>query len=127
MDGFERPKGIPTLGPVTFVMLRRALRRGWRDLLRAPGYAVTFAGVYVVLGWFMGWVTWVTGQSYWLIFAAVGFPLIGPFAAVGFYAVSHRLQQGQPLDRRAIFGVIAHQGRRQLPSMCVVIIVMFLF
>ena len=123
----EKPLGVPQMGAVDISMLGQALRRGWADMRRAPGYAFVFAGVYVVIGWFMAYVTWVTGQTYWLIFAAVSFPLIGPFAAVGFYEVSHRLQMGLPLEPREVFGVIFHQGKRQLPSICAVIIILFLF
>lgn len=123
----EKPLGVPEMGAVEMPMLGAALRRGWRDMKRAPGYALIFSGAYVCIGWLMAWITWWTGQSYWLIFAAVGFPLIGPFAAVGFYEVSHRLEQGLSLEPLEIFGVVVHQGRRQLPSLCAVIIVMFLF
>lgn len=123
----EPQLGVPPMGEVTFDMLGEALRRGWSDFKRAPFFGFVFAAFYIVLGWIMAGVTWATGQSYWLIFAAVGYPLIGPFAAVGLYETSRRIEQGRPLDMYRIFGVIRGQGKRQLPSISAIIIFMFLF
>ena len=117
--------GVPQFADVTRNEINEALRRGWRDLVSAPIYALAFGGAYVLGGWFLVWLTVLTGQSYWLVFAAVGFPLIGPFAATGHYEISRRLQRGEALAPMQVFGVMLDQGRRQLPWLSAVMIVIF--
>ncbi|MBO6896796.1 MAG: DUF2189 domain-containing protein [Shimia sp.] len=123
----EREHGAPPLGDVTVGMLGQSLRLGMRDFIRKPMYGIGFGLFYVIGGWLMTWLTVASGQSYWLTFAAIGFPLLGPFAAVGLYEVSLRLERGWEINWPLIAGVVWRQSKRQLPSICAVIIIVFLF
>jgi uncharacterized membrane protein len=87
-----------------------------------------FANVYVIGGWLIYLFLGVTDQIWWAIPITLGFPLLGPFLAVGLYEVSRRLEAGQTDWRRNdVLGVIWRQRSRQLPLMSWVIIIYFLF
>ncbi|MFN3294310.1 MAG: DUF2189 domain-containing protein [Gemmobacter sp.] len=107
--------------------LSAALAAGWRDLTRAPLFGLFFAGVYVLGGWMLVWALTASGQVWWTIPITLGFPLLGPFIATGFYEISRRLARDEPLDWPGVLGVILRQKDRQVPSIAAVIVVFFLF
>lgn len=122
------PSRVPELRDMAMGDIGHALRAGLRDFRRKPMMGLFFAHVYVVGGWLLYVFFFVTDQVWWAIPITLGFPLLGPFLAVGLYEVSRRLEAGQTDWRRNdIFGVIWRQRLRQLPSMAWVIIVYFLF
>lgn len=128
MDATHRgPDPLPDIRPVELSDIPDVLRLGLRDFLRAPLFGLFFSAVYVAGGLLLWRVYGVAGQQWWLAPVAVGFPLLGPFAAVGLYEVSRRIEQGQPLHWPSILGVVFAQKDRQIPALAAVIIVIFLF
>lgn len=107
--------------------IRAALALGWADLRRAPAFGLFFAAVYVAGGWLLWWALTTAGQMWWSIPVTLGFPLLGPFVAVGLYEVSRRLETGEALDWPGVLGVILRQKDRQIPSIAAVVVVFFLF
>lgn len=117
----------PDIAEISISTLKTAMGRGFADFRKAPMFGLFFAATYMIAGWIMTWITMATGQSYWLVLAVFGFPLVGPFAAIGLYEVSHRIEAGLPLEWREVLGVIWRQKDRQIPSVCAIVIFIFLF
>lgn len=121
------PDDIPDPVPVDMTDLMASLHAGWRDFRRAPVFGLAFAAFYVAGGLVLAAVAFAAGQEWWLMPFIAGFPLIAPFAAVGLYEVSRRIEAGQTLDWHQITGVVFAQKDRQLPSMAMVILLLFMF
>ncbi|WP_313135718.1 DUF2189 domain-containing protein [Paracoccus jeotgali] len=121
------PDEIPEPEVIAMGAIADSLRAGWRDFMRAPGYGLFFSAFYVAGGLVLTAVSAASGQEWWLMPFIVGFPLIAPFAAVGLYEVSRRIETGLPLIWREVLGTVFAQKDRQLPSMAMVILLMFMF
>lgn len=121
------PPAVPEVNEVDASDFRASLALGWQDVRRAPLLGFAFAAVYVLGGWLVLWAMTTKGQVWWTLPASAGFPILGPFIACGFYEISRRLEAGEPLVAREIFGVIFRQKDRQIPAMAAVIVVYFLF
>ena len=116
---------VPEIGRVTLHELWSSLRAGLHDFRRAPLYGLFFSAVYVIVGGLL--IVLGAGTFVWTLALSLGFPLIAPFAAVGLYEVSRRLEADRPLVFSEVLGVVAAERRRQLPWMGAIILMIFLF
>ncbi len=124
----DTPSPVPDVRKMSVGDLKDALTAGFRDFRAKPGFGLFFAVVYVLGGWALYMLFFVTEQLWLSLPITVGFPLIAPFLAVGLYEISRRIEAGQTSwSRGDILGVIWRQRLRQLPLMSWVIIVYFLF
>lgn len=103
-----------------------ALARGWADFMAAPLWGLFFGAVFAAGGLLLWSLLAVWDRPWWILPLGMGFPLLGPFAAVGLYEISRRREAGESLEAGAILGAVFRQKDRQLPSMVAVILGFFL-
>jgi len=99
-----------------------ALAAGLADFRRAPIYGLCIGAVFAAGGIFVILSAAALNMSYLSYPAAAGFVLIGPFAAVGLYEVSRRLQSGDELSWSKIFGTMWAQKSREISWMAFVVL-----
>lgn len=123
----EGPSRLPGVGHVSMADIRAALAAGWRDFRRAPQCGIFISAIFVLAGMFIFWELASGGEGWWVFVVALGFPLVAPFAAVGFYEISRRLEHGEKVNFAEVFQRILHERNRQIPSMAVFMILVFMF
>lgn len=119
-----RPPAV-RINTVSFAAVRSALTAGWRDFLRAPLIGLFFGGIYAAGGIAIYLLLKVYHEPWWIIPIAVGFPLVGPFVAVGLYETSRRIAAGLPLQFGEILTVVLAQRKRQVAWMAFVVLFIF--
>ncbi|WP_295314016.1 DUF2189 domain-containing protein [Roseobacter sp.] len=120
-DNYTPPQQpIPTVNKVTMSDIAASLKDGFSDFLARPLMSGFFGLFYAVFGLLSVWCL-IRLDAIWMIIpAALGFPLVAPFAAAGLYEMSRRLQKGQSFGWSEIFTVMASQRKREMGWMAFV-------
>ncbi|MEO0411986.1 MAG: DUF2189 domain-containing protein [Pseudomonadota bacterium] len=119
------PAPLPSIRHMTKEDILGALKAGVKDFMRAPLYGLFFGGFFAIGGFFLLYMLASYKQPWWIMPMAFGFPIIGPFAAVGLYEVSRRLRGNETLSWGGVLSAAVNERKRQLPTMA--FIVMFVF
>jgi uncharacterized membrane protein len=121
----DNPVGAPHIRELSLDDVRASLKDGWSDFRAHPGYGLFFGAIYMIGGLLILAFLTRIGSPWMIIPLAIGFPLLGPFVAVGLYEVSRRRAAGEPVTRKGVMAEVFHQRERQLGWMAFV--VMFIF
>jgi uncharacterized membrane protein len=116
---------MPKVNALTVADLRACLAQGISDFARAPLFGLFFGAVFTIIGMVivLALTSW---HMPWMIYPfAIGFPLVGPFAAAGLYEVSRRMENGSPLDWSQVLSAVWAQRRRELSWMAFVMLFVF--
>lgn len=112
--------GRQPLNPVSVNDLVDIIAAGARDFFNAPLYGLVFGALFAAAGWVLIALLMVLGLPYLAYPLAMGFALVAPFAAAGFYAVSDHLEQGKPLSWGGVLGGVKNAVGRDLRWMALV-------
>jgi uncharacterized membrane protein len=107
--------------------LMHCLKAGLADFAAAPAYGLFFGLFYALGGAATMLLAWSFGQYVLILPLIMGFALIGPFAAVGLYEVSRRLEARLPLSFPIVLSTIRHQSTRQIMMLGFTLMVLLLF
>lgn len=111
----------PDVREITLDDLNDAIGAGIADFRAAPGYGLMFSAMYALGGWILVALVWWLDAPYLAYPLAMGFALIGPFAAVGYYAISELLERGETVSWPGVFGGVKRAGRGDLKWMALAV------
>lgn len=104
----------PKVNKLTADDITASLKAGFSDFLARPFMSGFFGLFYALIGLFVVWCFVWLGNIWMIIPAAVGFPLVAPFAAAGLYEMSRQLQKGKSFGWSEILAVMAKQRKREM-------------
>ncbi len=110
---------LPASAPLVWV------RRGWRDLWRAPRQSLTQGAIITGLSWIVAGLALRAG-GYWAVLVLLsGFVFVAPALALGVYSISRQLERGERPSLRRCF-VEQRRGFGTAMVFALVLLVVFL-
>ncbi len=122
----EHASILPEINDISIVDLRECLKKGWNDYKTAPMVGFVFSAFYVLGGYIIISVLFFSGEIWWVMPLTVGFPLLAPFAGVGFYATSCLIEHKEAVTWRRVLTCAILERKRQIPWVGAIIVVWFL-
>ena len=119
------PRAMPTVNMLTASDITASLKAGYSDFLARPVMSGFFGLFYAAFGILFVWCLIWLGKIWMIIPAAVGFPLVAPFAAAGLYEMSRRMKTGNSFGWSDILTVMARQRKREMGWMAFVTLFIF--
>ncbi|MBK9327239.1 MAG: DUF2189 domain-containing protein [Hydrogenophilales bacterium] len=83
---------IPAIRQVEVARSLAWLRLGWGDFRRSWPVSLSYGVLFSALGWSL--MAWARDSAHLTMTLISGFALVAPFLAIGFYAISSRLEHG---------------------------------
>jgi uncharacterized membrane protein len=123
--GTETAHARPAVRRIGLADIRDALARGLDDFWAMPTHAVFLCLIYPVVGVALARLALGYDILSLLFPLAAGFALIGPFAAIGFYELSRRREQGLDISWEHIFDVVRSPSRGAIAALGFLLLTIF--
>jgi uncharacterized membrane protein len=99
------------------------LKLGWQDIKRAPVPSLSYGAMLVAFSYLLTYLALTFGNLVVLLSLLSGFIFTGPLIALGFYDISHQLQQGRaPTLGHAVRTGMRHVGNEMLFATFLIVI-----
>lgn len=121
----EKAPRMPAVRAVTAKDITDSLKLAWADIKSCGGKSLLFGLIAAAFGIaIIASIAWL--DIPWMIYPfMIGFPLVGPFLAVGLYDISRRKERGEKLAWGEIWRVIWAQRGREVSWMAFVMLFVF--
>ncbi len=123
--GAETPHARPVVRRIGLTDLKDAIARGLADFSAMPTHAVFLCLIYPIIGVVLARIALGYDILPLLFPLAAGFALVGPFAAIGFYELSRRREQGLDISWEDAFDVLRSPSRGAIAALAFLLLTIF--
>src|SRR5712691_7005177 len=124
--GADTIRTRPAIRTIGVADLKDALKRGIADFSAMPTHAVFLCVIYPIVGLVLARLLLGYDLLPLLFPLAAGFALVGPFAAVGFYELSRRREQGLDISWEDAFDVLRLPSRGAIALLGLLLLAIFM-